>query len=85
MSELCSIAECGRRVSAADLCATHRRRKRLRLPMEAPIRMKEITVADLVAAAVEVDEAEAGRDHDGEFDRRVRRFRRLVRRWATCP
>ena len=85
MSEACAIPDCGRRVSAAGLCATHRRRKRLRLPMAAPIREKEVTWADVLAAAWDVREAEIDGASDQEFNRLSRRCRRLVRRWAACP
>lgn len=85
MSEVCSIAECGRKVSAGGLCATHRRRKRLKLPMSAPIREKVITLSDLLAAAWDVREAEIDGAVDQEFNRLAHRFRRLVRKWAACP
>lgn len=77
----CTIDECGRPVSAAGLCATHRRRKRLKLRMHAPIRTREVTLSDLLIAAREVDES----DSNEEFERLARRFRRLVRKWAACP
>lgn len=81
MTDQCTISDCGRRVSAAGLCATHRRRRRLRLPMYAPIRTREVTLSDLRDAVRAVDEAES----DVDFERLARRFRRLVRRWAACP
>lgn len=81
MTDLCTIDDCGRRVSAAGYCATHRRRKRLKLPMYAPIRTREVTLTDLRDAVRAIDEA----DSNEEFDRLARRFRRMVRRWAACP
>lgn len=62
----CSISDCGRKVSAAGLCATHRRRKRLGLLMSAPIREREVTLSEaeaLTASALQYADAET----DDEF------------------
>lgn len=80
MSSRCTHPGCVRKVNAAGLCATHRRRKRLGLPMDAPIRMPDITDGDVLAAAYEVLEAPG--DDDKAYLARRARFERVLRRYA---
>lgn len=81
-SGVCSIEGCGRRLDARGMCSTHRRRQRLGLPMDAPIRTRacELTISDLLTAAFETYEADAETD----YQRKRRRFASMAKRWAAC-
>lgn len=47
----CAIDGCGRRCVSGRLCATHRRRKRLHLPMMAPIRERATEAEEALTEA----------------------------------
>lgn len=78
--ELCSIEGCGRRVDAAGLCSTHRRRRRRGLEMNAPIRRHRapVTISELLELAFELYELKGS---EAEYVRMRRRFASMLHRW----
>lgn len=59
-AEVCSVDGCGRNATSGRLCATHRRRKRLHLPMMAPIKTRATQAEEaLTEAALKYADAAA--------------------------
>ena len=65
--EECEIEGCGRPAKSGRLCATHRRRKRLRLPMLAPIRSRARQLEEALTEAA-IRYADAAAEDNAEFD-----------------
>lgn len=78
----CAIGGCGRWEEAGGLCPGHRRRKRLGLPLEAPLRLAGPTPWQLLEKAVE-DYWECDVDDDEAFDRARQRLAYACRKYAA--